>query len=104
MMQDQLSFLAPGDAPEGLAYEPEFLSPEEEAGLLARLAALPFKPFEFHGFLGKRQTISFGWSYRFDGSGLGAADPIPDWLHPLRARAEAFAGLAPGALVHALLI
>jgi alkylated DNA repair protein (DNA oxidative demethylase) len=104
MMQDQLSFLAPAGEPEGLAYRPDFLSPEEEADLLARLAALPFKPFEFHGFLGKRQTISFGWSYRFDGSGLGAAAPIPDWLHPLRARAEAFAGLAPGALEHALLV
>ena len=103
-MQDQLSFLAPADVPEGLAYQPDFLSPDEEPGLLARLGALPFKPFEFHGFLGKRQTISFGWSYKFDGSGLGTAEPIPDWLHPVRARAQAFAGLAPGALEHALLV
>ncbi|MBV9884100.1 MAG: alpha-ketoglutarate-dependent dioxygenase AlkB [Sphingomonadaceae bacterium] len=103
-MQDQFSFLAPADVPEGLAYRPDFLSAGEEERLLAHLAALPFKPFEFHGFLGKRQTVSFGWSYKFDGSGLGSADPIPDWLLPLRARAETFAGLVPGVLEHALLV
>jgi alkylated DNA repair protein (DNA oxidative demethylase) len=104
MKSDQLSFLAPADMPEGLSYAPDFLSQGEEVALAARLDALPFKPFEFHGFLGKRQTISFGWSYRFDGSGLGEAAPMPAWLHPVRARAAAFAGLAPDALEHALLV
>jgi alkylated DNA repair protein (DNA oxidative demethylase) len=104
MKSDQLSFLAPADMPEGLAYAPDFLTEAEEAALAGRLDLLDFKPFEFHGFLGKRQTVSFGWSYRFDGSGLGAADPIPDWLKPVRARAAAFAGLAPDALEHALLV
>ena len=74
MKSDQLSFLAPADMPEGLAYAPDFLTEAEEAALAGRLDMLDFKPFEFHGFLGKRQTVSFGWSYRFDGSGLGAAD------------------------------
>jgi alkylated DNA repair dioxygenase AlkB len=104
MAADQLNFLAPADLPEGLRYAADFLSETEEAGLARRLAALPFKPFEFHGFIGKRETISFGWSYRFDGSGLGEAAPIPAWLLPVRARAAAFAGLAPDALEHALLI
>ena len=52
--------------------------------MVARMAGLPFRPFEFQGFLGKRETVSFGWSYRFDGSGLGEAAPIPDWLLPVR--------------------
>jgi len=104
MKSDQMSFLAPADMPEGLAYAPDFLTEAEEAALAGRLDVLPFKPFEFHGFLGKRQTISFGWSYRFDGSGLAAAEPIPDWLLPLRERAAGFAGLEPAALAHALLI
>jgi alkylated DNA repair dioxygenase AlkB len=104
MKSDQLSFLAPADMPEGLAYAPDFLSEAEEAALAGRLDMLDFKPFEFHGFLGKRQTISFGWSYRFDGSGLGEAAPIPEWLKPIRARAARFAGLAPDALEHVLLV
>ena len=90
--------------PEGLVYRADLLSRTEEAALIARMAALPFTPFEFQGFLGKRRTVSFGWSYRFDGSGLAAAEPIPDWLLPLRERAAGFAGLEPAALAHALLI
>jgi len=104
MKRDQLSFLAPAEMPEGLCYRPDFLSESEEAALAGRIDGLPFKPFEFHGFLGKRETVSFGWSYRFDGSGLAEAMPIPDWLLPVRDRAAAFAGHAPEAFEHALLI
>jgi alkylated DNA repair protein (DNA oxidative demethylase) len=109
MTDPQFSLFAPpapaaGPEPEGLSYRADFLSPAEEQALVAKLAALPFAPFEFHGFLGKRRTVSFGHAYRFDGSGLAAAEPIPDWLLPVRARAAAFAGLAPNALEHALLI
>jgi alkylated DNA repair dioxygenase AlkB len=90
--------------PEGLAYRPDFLDEAEEAALAGRLAALDFRPFEFHGFEGKRRTVSYGWHYRFDGHGLEAAEPMPDWLLPFRARAEAWAGLKPGAIEHALLV
>ena len=62
--------------PEGLTYRPDLLSDAEEKALIERMAALPFRPFEFQGFLGKRRTVSFGWSYRFDGSGLVPAEPI----------------------------
>jgi len=98
------SSLQPSGTPEGLVYRPGFLTPGEEEALVGRIAALPFRPFEFQGFLGKRETVSFGWSYRFDGSGLAEAPPIPDWLLPVRERAARFAGLAPDALEHALLI
>ena len=100
----QLSFLDAAGLPEGLAYRPDFLSAAEEEALAGQIAALPFRPFEFQGFLGRRETVSFGWSYRFDGSGLAKAEPIPAWLLPVRARAAAFAGLAPDALEQALLI
>lgn len=102
-MTGQLPLL-PDDEPDGLLYRADFLEAGEEQALLARIAALPFRPFEFQGFTGKRETVSFGWSYRFDGSGLAPAEPIPDWLLPLRARAAAFAGLPAKAIEHALLI
>jgi len=92
------------EMPEGLVYRPGFLPEDEERALIARMGDIPFKPFEFQGFLGKRETVSFGWSYRFDGSGLGEAGPIPDWLLPARDRAAAFAGLPADSLEHALLI
>ncbi len=105
MADAQLSFLSPPDAaPEGLTYRPELIDAAEERALIERMRELPFRPFEFQGFLGKRRTVSFGWSYRFDGSGLGPAEPMPEWLLALRTRAAAFAGLDAAALEHALLI
>lgn len=95
----------PGEAlPQGLGYRPDFVSEEEERSLANRIAELPFREFEFHGFLGKRRTVSFGWHYAFDGSGLRQAEELPDWLRPCRDRAAAWAGLDPGDLEHALVI
>lgn len=106
MPEPQLSLFenAPATAPAGLAYVPDFASAGEEEALVERIGALPFKPFEFHGFTGNRRTVSFGLHYAFDGSGLREAEPIPDWLQPLRARAAELAGLAAEAFVHALVI
>jgi alkylated DNA repair protein (DNA oxidative demethylase) len=92
------------DLPEGLTYMADFLSPEQESELLGHIESLSFKPFEFQGFLGKREVISFGWSYGFDGSGLAPAPAIPSWLLPARTRAAAFARLEPALLQQALLI
>ena len=105
MAADQMNlFAAPAPAvPEGLVYQPDFLTVDEEALLAERLAELPFKAFQFHGFEGKRRTTSFGWRYAFDGSGLHAAEPMPDWLVPFRDRAAGLAGVEPEALPHVLL-
>ncbi|HEU0134415.1 MAG TPA: alpha-ketoglutarate-dependent dioxygenase AlkB [Allosphingosinicella sp.] len=106
MPKPQLSLFekAPEAGPAGLAYAPSFLDPDEESALAAHIADLPFKPFEFHGFTGNRRTVSFGLHYAFDGSGLREAEPIPDWLQPLRARAAELAGREPEDFVHALVI
>lgn len=90
--------------PEGLRYEREFLSREEEAELAERIAALPLKPFEFQGFLGKRRVHSFGWQYVFDGSGLRRTEEIPGWLLPVRDRAAAFGSTDRESLQHVLII
>ncbi|HEX4557581.1 MAG TPA: alpha-ketoglutarate-dependent dioxygenase AlkB [Xanthobacteraceae bacterium] len=87
-----------------MRYAPDILSPAEEQALLAEIPALPFKEFEFHGFLGKRRVVSFGWRYDFGGGGLGKANEIPEFLLPARERAARFAGLAPAALEHALVL
>jgi alkylated DNA repair protein (DNA oxidative demethylase) len=94
----------PRGLPEGLAYTPDFLAEAEEEALAARLAGLPFRAFEFHGFEGKRRTVSYGLQYRFDGSGLQQAEPFPDWLLPSRDRAARWAGLDRQAIAHALIV
>lgn len=88
--------------PEGLRYEADALTAREERALLNALPALPFKEFEFHGFLGKRRTVSFGWRYDFNGGAFQKIEPIPALLLPARDRAAEFAGCDPSSLEHAL--
>jgi alkylated DNA repair dioxygenase AlkB len=105
MSSVQLSLLEPNPIatlPKGFAYRPELVMPGDEAELMARFRELPFREFEFHGFLGKRRTVSFGLRYDFGDSKVHRADDIPDFLLPLRGRAAAFAGLAAGQIEHAL--
>ena len=90
---------------EGFRYQQELIGPGEEHALIARVRELPFKEFEFHGYLGKRRVVSFGWQYEFSGSGtLRKADDIPEYLLQLRKRAAAFARMDPTALQHVLVI
>lgn len=89
--------------PAGFEYEPSLLSPDDERQLAARFADLPFRQFEFQGYLGKRRVVSYGWRYDFNDEKLGQTEAIPDFLLPARDRAAGFAGLAPSALQHALL-
>jgi alkylated DNA repair dioxygenase AlkB len=102
-LQAELFERAP-DLPEGMRYAAELISPDEERALLELLPALHFKEFEFHGFLGKRRTVSFGWHYDFNGGGLKQAGELPQFLLPLRERAAEFASIEPPALEHARLI
>jgi alkylated DNA repair protein (DNA oxidative demethylase) len=92
------------ELPDGLSFQEDFISAAEETGLLAAIEPLAFKPFEFHGWTGNRETISFGWRYDFGQARIEPAPPIPDFLLPLRARAGRFAGLGPAELEQALVV
>jgi alkylated DNA repair dioxygenase AlkB len=95
-------FQADTNLPAGLRYQPELISPAEEARLLEEIAGLPFKPFEFHGYLGKRRVVPFGWRYDNSARSVGEAAPIPDFLLPLRERAAAFAEIPAAELRQAM--
>jgi alkylated DNA repair protein (DNA oxidative demethylase) len=88
----------------GLAHAPNLLTPAEEAALIDRLSDVGLSPFRFQNWLGKRETASFGWRYDFTDASFSSADPIPDFLLPLRARLADFAALAPDELVQALIV
>ena len=87
----------------GLRYEEGVIGEAEERALIDRLQGLDLAPVRFHGFLGNRRTQSFGWRYDFEDASFTPADPIPDWLQPLRQRAAAFAGVQSRDFVHVLL-
>ncbi len=90
-------------APEGLRYWPEVITPEQEADLSARLAGLPFKPYEFRGHLGNRRTVSFGLHYDEGKQAVDYAGPPPDFLTGLRDRVAGLADVPNGAFVQILI-
>src|SRR5688572_25425095 len=93
-MPDQLTFFdAAPQLPPGFKYEPNLISRSDEETLLQNIQALPFKEFEFHGFVGKRRTVSYGWSYDFKTEKLRVADDMPDFLLELREGAARFADI-----------
>jgi alkylated DNA repair dioxygenase AlkB len=97
-------FADPDALPQGFKYEPNVISADQERRLVDDLAGLPFKEFEFQGFLGKRRTVSYGWRYDFNGGGLQRTDDMPRFLLPVRELAAEFAGIGAADLQQALLI
>ena len=88
--------------PEGFVYRADVITPERERALVERIRALPFRDFEFHGYVGKRRVLSFGWRYDFEARVLHKADDMPPFLVELREVAAEVAGLEPEALQHVL--
>jgi alkylated DNA repair dioxygenase AlkB len=96
MPRKQLTLLDAGPAlPEGFKYQTDLISPADERVLLEQVRELPFKEFEFQGFIGKRRTVSYGWHYDFNERTLGKAEDIPSFLLSLRETAASFAGIPP---------
>ena len=93
---------APSEEPEGLIYEPELLSPEEEDQLLERLGSLRFDPIVLHGRTARRTGRHFGLDYDYESRTPQPGEPIPDWLLPVRARAAELAGHDPEELAEIL--
>lgn len=87
----------------GLDYRDDFISQAEHDVLVRRMGDLDLSPFRFHGWLGNRKTTTFGWRYDFEDASFSPAEPIPDWLLPLREKAAGFAEIDPSAFVHVLL-
>jgi alkylated DNA repair dioxygenase AlkB len=87
----------------GLEYREDFVSEREAQVLIDKLQAEELTPFRFHGWLGNRKTKTYGWRYDFDDASFAPAEPIPEWLHPVRAKAAELAGIAPEDFAHVLL-
>lgn len=87
----------------GLDYRPDFVGAGQERALIGHLKAIELSPFRFHGWTGKRKTRSFGWSYDFDDLSFAPAEPLPDWLQPLRDQAAALMTVEVDEIVHALI-
>jgi alkylated DNA repair dioxygenase AlkB len=104
MMTTQLGFFQSDDIRsesqakplEGFKYLSQFITAVHERTIVSKIRELPFREFEFHGYLGKRRVVSFGWRYDYSGGGkLQKAPAIPDYLLELRTLAASFAHVEP---------
>ena len=88
--------------PDGFRYTPDLISQEDEVELLARISELPFREFEFHGYVALRRVASFGSQYDASTRQVRVAEDIPDFLLELRNTAAQFANREPTELQHVL--
>jgi alkylated DNA repair dioxygenase AlkB len=89
--------------PAGLLYEPDFISQDEEAALVAAIRLLPLEEAKYKSYTARRRTASFGSSYDFDTNALGPAPEIPAFLLPLREKIAQKTELPAERFEHALL-
>jgi alkylated DNA repair dioxygenase AlkB len=95
-MNDQLGlFDARTRFPAGFRHQLAVITADQERALLDEIRDLPFREFEFHGYLGKRRVVSYGWRYDFEGRTVVATDAIPPFLLDLRVVAGRFADRNP---------
>ena len=94
---------SPEELPEGFVYQPDLISPAEESALISAFQNLNFVPFEYMGYTAKRRVVVYGWDYNFGTKKTSTAEPVPEFLFPLREKAAAFAVVPPEALFEAVL-
>ena len=88
--------------PDGLLYQEDFLSADEEGRLLAEIRRLPLEEAKYKSFTARRRVAAFGSSYDFETNVLGPAPEIPPFLLPLKRRAADLIQAGEETIGHAL--
>ena len=102
-MPRQGSLTGHGAEVEGLLFQEEFITAEEEFDLLNRIRSLDFHNMKMRGVIARRRVIHYGVNYSFETFKATEGPPLPEFLLPLRERAAAFARVAPDDLAEALI-
>lgn len=100
-------FDAPQELPQGLRYEPSFVSAVEETSLVREIAALPLREARFREYFARRRVLHFHDEEAAPADDDGGADTVasgrlPPWLDALRNRVAAHLDLGAATIVHAL--
>jgi alkylated DNA repair dioxygenase AlkB len=88
--------------PEGMLYQTDFLSVEEEARWIAVAASLPLKEMSYRGYTARRRVASYGGRYDFSAQRLEPSAPLPAELEPLRSKVAQWLGVAAQAFTQTL--
>lgn len=86
------------NVPSGFHYREDFLTANDELVLVDTMADVAFSQFEMRGVVARRRVAFFGQSYD-----RAAAEPLPSFLLPLRARIAEWAGVDSDAFAMALI-
>jgi alkylated DNA repair dioxygenase AlkB len=89
--------------PDGFRYQDDFVSAREERDLLNTIGALEFHDVRMRGVAARRRVVQYGWKYSFESFRMTEGPPLPDFLLPIRDRAERFADLPAGDLSEGLI-
>ena len=81
--------------PPGFFYDPEFISPEEEAALLEKIGEIKLHAFNFHGYEAKRNVASYGAGWSFTSKALTEGHAIPSFFQPLIQKVAAKLSIPP---------
>jgi alkylated DNA repair protein (DNA oxidative demethylase) len=91
------------ERPEGLEYRADFMTEEEENGVLAAIDAIEFREVKMRGQTARRTVRHFGYDYDYESWGLVPAEPLPASLAWLRDRCAGFAEVGSEELVQTLI-
>lgn len=91
------------ERPEGLEYRPDFVSSDEEGGLVDVLDRTEFHDITMRGQTAKRMSRHYGLRYDYEHWDVTPTDPLPAELGWLRERAAALIEQEAEALVETLL-
>ena len=84
-------------------YVPDLLSVDEERAALDAIGRTSFDEIRMHGVVAKRTAKHYGIDYDYESrKPVEAAERIPTWIEPVRAKAAALAELDPEELVEVL--
>ncbi len=86
------------DLPEGFFYRADFLGSGDASQLAGAIQSVSFDTFAMRGVVARRRVKFYGASYD-----ARPSLPMPDFLLPLREQLAAWADVAPGAFVMALI-
>jgi alkylated DNA repair dioxygenase AlkB len=94
-MQQQILFDDAESLPPGARYETQFLATDEAEWLLCEIRRLPLAAAIYKEYRARRRVAYFGSSYDFGRNESTPAEPIPDFIKPLRSKVAGWSGVAP---------
>ena len=88
--------------PEGLIYQDDFLTADEERRVLDVIEQLDFRALSMRGQVAKRTVCHFGLDYEYESGDLVEGDPLPPELEWVRERCALLVEREPRDLVQIL--